>query len=344
MRSIRLGAPLAVVLAGSLWTASALAQSEADRATARHLGQQGQEALDAKDYKKSEDAFRRADGLYHAPTLVLGLARAQAAQGKVVEAWENYHRVILEAVTTTPVFAKALEDAKKEIGPLEDRRSRVTINVSGADAPRVTLDDIPVKPEALGVERFVDAGSHVLKASADGFAPATKTFSVGEGKADVESLTLVRDPNAAAAVVPPAGAGAPMPGAADNGGAGKAAPVGTDAGPSGPRNHTPALIAFGVGGVGLVVGAVTGGLALGKHGTLANECTNGACSPSAQSDLDSYHSTALLSTIGFIVGGVGVAAGAVLWFTAPKTEANGSGTAYVAPYVGPGTVGAVGRF
>ena len=65
---------------------AALAQSDADRATARELGKDGQSALDKKDYKTAEDLFHRAESLFHAPTLLLGYARAEAGLGKVVNA------------------------------------------------------------------------------------------------------------------------------------------------------------------------------------------------------------------------------------------------------------------
>ena len=52
----------------------------------------------------------------------------------------------------------------------------------GADAPRVAVNDVPVKAEALGVSRFVDPGHLVVTAAADGFAMATRTVDLAEGK------------------------------------------------------------------------------------------------------------------------------------------------------------------
>jgi hypothetical protein len=50
----------------------------------------------------------------------------------------------------------------------------------------------------------------------------------------------------------------------------------------------------------------------------------------------------MLSTVGFIVAGVGAATGTVLLLTAPK-ETTGSGF-HVTPAIGLGSVGAVGTF
>ena len=320
---------LAGFFALALAPRSAQAQSEAEnRATARALAQQGGDALEAKDYAKAEDAFRRANALFHAPTLVLGLARAQAAEGKFVESWESYNQIVLEGVTSTPVFEKALDDAKKEIVTVDGRRSRVTVTVTGSTSARVTLDDGPLKAEALGVPLFVNPGTHTVAAAADGFNPATRTFSVVEGKSETVALALEAAVVAAPApvVVAPA---APNP-----------APVESH---SGGASHVPAFVAFGVGGVGLIVGVVEGLSALSKHSTLKTDCpTATTCPASDKSVVDGYHSAGLVSTIGFVVAGVGAAAGVTLWIVESKHPTPTS--ASIAPYIGVGSLGAIGRF
>src|SRR6266851_1883903 len=97
-------------------TASADA-SAADRATARAMAEEGQDALSRGDYRLAEDRFGRADSLIHAPTLLLGLARAQAGLGRVVEAHEIYKRILREgAKPGSPApFFKAVGDAAKEV-------------------------------------------------------------------------------------------------------------------------------------------------------------------------------------------------------------------------------------
>src|SRR5579859_3817898 len=107
----------------------ARAQSAADRATARELGLDGQAALDRKDYATAEDRFRRADALFHAPTLLLGFARAEAGLGKVVNASEAYNRIIREGVApgASEAFTHALESAKAEAGAVQARIANVTV-------------------------------------------------------------------------------------------------------------------------------------------------------------------------------------------------------------------------
>jgi hypothetical protein len=294
------------VAAAMLVASPAFAQSAAEgRATARALGVEGQAALDAKDYKRAEELFRRAEALFNAPTLLLGLARASAGEGKFVEAWEAYNRIILDGLTTTAAFADALENAKKEIGSVEGRRSRVVLNVTGPTTSHVTLDETPVQNDALGVPIFVNPGTHAVKATADGFDPMSQKFEVAEGKTANVSLAMVSNPSAVASPSPsPSPEGGPAP--------------------AWNTQKTLALVAGGVGVVGLGVGVAFGIVATSDASTTKTDCQPTTCTPQGHANALSEHSSAAtagdLSTAMFIVGGVGVAAAAVLWFTAPKGE------------------------
>jgi hypothetical protein len=341
--------------APSLAARTALAQSDDDRATARQLGMDGQQALDGKDYKTAEDRFRRADKLVHAPTLELGLARALAGVGKYVESQETYNRIIREGVPpgAPEVFKKALEEARKEVDSVAPKVSGATITVKGPNGvdiadPKVFLDEHPVNSASLGVRRAVDPGPHVLRVSADGYKPAELRFTVPEGGSVNEPVTLDKDLGAAAAPTPPTVAG-PAPATPGPSAPSTAPSPEQPAAKSGGRSILP-WVAFGVGGAGLVVGPITGLVAVGDHSKLQSNCTNGTCGPSQQDNLNSYHSMGTLSTIGFVVAGVGAAAGVILLVTQPKGE-NPSATPpatanglHVVPVVGVGSIGALGTF
>jgi hypothetical protein len=328
----------------------AFAQSDADRATARSLGVDGEGALDRKDYKTAEDHFRRADSLVHAPTLELGLARSLAGLGRFVEAQETYNRIVREGVppTAPDAFKRALADAKKEVDAVGPKIGGVTIVVHGAagnDVPnvKVDLDGAAVSTASLGVRRSVDPGTHTLKVSGDGYKAAELHFDIPPGGSIDEPVTLEVDTTAATAGGPPV---APLPVTPE--------PAAASSG-HGARSVLP-WVAFGVGAVGLGLGAVTGFMAMDEHSTLANECSGTECdtttNPKSANDLDTYHTLATLSTVGFIVGGVGVAAGVVLLLTQPKNESAPSVTSpppapqafRVVPVVGPGSIGLVGQF
>jgi hypothetical protein len=347
-------APLVLAAALSLVAMQANAQeaSEADIAQARQTAEQASAAFNAGNYAESERLWNAATRLYpKAPTLALGLARAAAKNGHVVLAQEQYNKIIREwgnAASPPPAFKDALDAAQREVGDVSKRVADVTINLAGgAPTPTVTVDGAPVPPAALGLKRPVDPGSHTVHAEAQGYKSADQPFQVAEGGSVTASLTLVKDPDAVVAGPGPT----PTPG-------GEQPPP---AGSGGSSNKTLALAAFGVGGVGIVVGAITGIIAIGKHSDLKTACTAGSdgksCPPDQQSSVDSYKTMGTISTIGFIVGGVGVAAGAVLWFTAPKEAARGGSPSWatikpggaksgveMTPYVGAGAAGVTGRF
>src|SRR5262249_8762546 len=149
------------------------AQSDADKATARALATEASDAFDRKDYATAADKFARADKLYHVPTLALGLARAQAALGKLVAAQETYTTIVREGPPpkANDAMLRAIEDAKKELAALEPRVPWVVLRIEGPSDPKVVLDGAPVSNATLGVKRAIDPGNHKLEASGEGFAP-----------------------------------------------------------------------------------------------------------------------------------------------------------------------------
>jgi hypothetical protein len=337
MRSFARAALAAALAVGSMtYAGTALADpTPQDISQARDLGQQAQTALDAGNYAESEKLWTAASNLYPAaPTLTLGLARSQAKQGKYVLARENYNKIIREQSNNpnaSQAFKDALTAAQSEIEQATAKIAHVTITIEGgAPNAQVTIDDDAVNAAGLGVPRPIDPGQHTVRASAEGYAPAETTFQVADAGNAEAKLTLTKIAGAAQPVqpVPPTQPVQP------------AEPVTTK------RDHTLAIVAFGVGGAGLIFGAITGGMALGKHGDLSDQCTDsGKCPSRASDDLDSYHTLATLSTVGFIVGGVGVAAGAVLWFAGPKKQVQGSARGIEwHPYFAGNGGGVSGRF
>jgi hypothetical protein len=101
-----------------------------------------------------------------------------------------------------------------------------------------------------------------------------------------------------------------------------------------PGGPSPlAWAAFGVGGISLAVGAIAWLVAGGKHATLATECDNvaGTCAPQYSSDLDAFHTWRTVSTVGYVVGALGIAGGAILWLTAPKSSNGATARAWIGP-------------
>jgi hypothetical protein len=190
-RSRRRALPFLVALAA--WLAPGVARalpSDADRATARALAREGNEAQKQGAFALAAERFARAEELVAAPTLLLGLARAQVGLGKLVEAYEIYQRILREGVEpgSPAPFARAVEDAKHEAPALAPRIAWITIDVLGPAAPTVLVDGADVPPAALGVRRPYNPGTHTIQVTADGFARVDRTFGVTEGEAQTVTL------------------------------------------------------------------------------------------------------------------------------------------------------------
>jgi len=106
----------------------------------------------------------------------------------------------------------------------------------------------------------------------------------------------------------------------------------------------------------LVVGGGFGFIALKDKGDLADKCkpTPADCPQSSASTLDNGKLAGNVATIGFIVGGVGIALGTVFYFTAsPRATSTGATSATrsaaaakpeLGAWVGVGQAGLAGRF
>jgi hypothetical protein len=300
--------------------------TDADRATARALAEEGAAALDAKKYDVAADRFARADQLVHAPTLLLALAQAEVGLGKYVEAQENYLRIMREGVPAgaPPAWKRAVETAQEEVKAIAPKLAWVTVTVAGADSFNTTVDGTLFPKAALGIKRAVNPGDHLVKVQADGYKPAEASFKVGPGDATALELRLQALPKSLVPAAEPAKGAQPAP----------VATTGADVGTSKSSQKVVGFVALGVGGAGLVVGSIAGALAMGKKSSLDSSCANGKCPD--QAPIDSYRSVATVSTVGFVVGVVGAGAGAILLITAPPSTEHAS----VQPYIGLASAGA----
>jgi len=318
---------------------AAAAESEADRATARRLAAEGLKALDAKDYANAEERFQRADQLYDAPTIVLGLARAQVGLGKFVEAQENYRKLIHENLPANApdAFRKAQSSAQEEVQGLDAKIAWVSIEIQGTDKAAVTLDGATLPSAALGVKRAVNPGEHTVKASGAGFRDVQRQLRVAAGQSEELKLIMERSAEPASA-----GRAAPTPG--------PSAPSSTAQTPNdaGAPMRIAGGVLLGLGGAGLIVGAVSGIFAMNQHSELVDACTGGICPAAEQDTIDGYGVSNNLSTVGFIAGGALAVTGLILVLVAPSdsTEpgASAPATGGVAVRISPTGIGVSAQF
>jgi len=346
--------PSALLVLASLVPGLAAAQggpSAADRATARRLATEGQIALKKGDYDTAADRFQRANDLLAAPTFLVRLARARVGQGRLVEAYEIYRKVIRDGVEpdAPEPFKRALAEARLEVKAVEPRLAWVSVNVVGANPNEVEvqLNNAVIPSAALGAQRPVDPGTLKARATAEGYQPAEVEVQLAEGEhLPAIELSMRRSAKKATAV-------AVSNPANDN-------PVMTyDGGEHAPliTQNSLGYITLGLGGAGLIVGSVSGILAYSAHEDLLDYCDDrnkstciitdpqGTKHAAALQKKDDMEKFATIATVGFIAGGALAATGLILLITAPDdSDKPTQAAATLHPYVGFGTVGAVGSF
>lgn len=196
--------------------------------------------------------------------------------------------------------------AKERADALGSKIGKLKLVVQ-ATAPglEVKVDDIE---DHGGGPIAIDAGTHAVVATAPGRTTWTGSVTTKDGDTTALTIPELVDPNPA----PP-----PQPIIVV-----KPAPA-----PPPPKStqKTLAYVAGGVGVAGIAVGAIAGAIAISKKGSANDICASSTyhfhCPTQAGADAWSSAQTAgNVSSVGFIVGGALLAAGIVLWITAPSNK------------------------
>jgi hypothetical protein len=203
-------------------------------------------------------------------------------------------------------------------------------DAAGNDVPgvKITMDGQP-RDERAGSSITLDPGEHSFTFEASGQAAAKKTLVIVEGIKARTEIVVLGSPAPAPAAIPPATAVTEPPPAPQSGGS---------------SQKSIGLVIGGVGIAGLAMGSVLGLMASSSWSTAQKE-QNGAQYMQAESDGKNASTYANVSTVAFIAGGVAVAAGVVVWLTAPGSSgASNATTAWsLAPSMTPAGGGAVLR-
>lgn len=324
------------------FAAPALAQSNADKSTARRLFFQASAAEKLGDHAQAEDLYRRSNSLYAAPTAHIGLARALAAQGKLVAAAESYNDLLRVPLASDapPAFKSAHRHARAELTALEPRIPTVVVIVEGPSDPTLSIDGVAVAPAAIGISRVIDPGAHEFVASGAGHSTATKTVTFSEGdKREIRLTPTKTAPDAAAPSPAPSSdaAAVPVPVADD-----------TSAGDSLSWALPVGIGALALGGAGLVVAGVSGGIYYSEKSTVESSCAQQPtgefrCNAEGLAAVDAGETAAEVNTLSVIAGAVLVAGGVVLVLVGSD---DGGKQAAVVPHIAPTAVGVglEGRF
>ncbi len=254
---------------------------------------------------------------------LLHLADCLEKNGQTASAWAAFREAAeLASQRQDPRLAAAEE----RIQALTPKLSKLQINVpSGADtaALHIERDEVVVGTALWGAPTPTDPGPHTITVSAPG-RRTWKTTAVVRA----DGSTTVVDVPALEKEIPksPEASAAPSSSA-------PAAPAGASQSEPNPPRWT-AITAAGIGVVGLAVGTIFGLSSKSKHDEAEEHCNGNLCSAQGVELADEAMTAGNISTIGFVVGGIGLAAGATLWIVG--TPASSPNESALSVGVGPG--------
>jgi hypothetical protein len=281
---------LAAVAAALLFT-TAIAHAEPtpqEKETARALMDQGDEKFEEKNYDAALKAYVGAHAIMRVPTTALEVAKAHEKLGHLVEARDallEAHR-FPKAANEPAAFTTARVDAERHAQELGERIPSLLVKIEGAVSGydlHLTIDKVALPPAAAQLPIKLNPGHHVVLVSSDATYDASAEADLVEKQAASVTIKL-----------------SPKPLSERN----KAG--------SSKTLRTVGLITGGLGVVGVGIGAFFGLQASSKQDD-AN-CPDNRCKDESSAEmLRDANSAATISNIGFIAGGVLVAAGVTMF-------------------------------
>jgi hypothetical protein len=320
MRRALAGIAVAVALSP---IASARAQSRDDLARADALFNAAKALTEAGQFTDACAKFAESKRLVPGLGVTLYLADCYEHIGRHASAWTEFRSA--EGLARERNDKRA-DVARERAQALEPKLNRLTVAVA-PNIPRsglqVLRDGIPIAQEELGMPIPIDPGGHVIVVTSPGHKMHTFNARVDSpGQAVTVEVNSLDDESPTPPPTPaPAPTHAPEP-----------APSAALAPASSPTSASPSdagatrrWIGIGVGGLGVIgigIGSALGLVAKSNFdksnsGGRCNKDTN-FCTSDGLALRKDAQSAATGSTIGFVAGGVALAAGVVLYVTAPR--------------------------
>jgi hypothetical protein len=279
------------------WTMLVGAQPGGEpRSEADALYEQGLNDMLAEKYDTGCPALARSYDLDPLAGALFTMAECFSKWGKVATAVKHY-RAYLNRVESMSAAEKQEQGGRPDVAldnvqKLEGRVPHVTL-VPPPDPPQglsVTVNGEPVAADAFGSRIGVDPGEVHLVVRSPEHTDHEEVVTVAIGENRTINLSL----------------GAPSDGPSP------------DPGTGGSGMLTAAYVVGGIGIAGVLIGTIAGAVALGKKGTISDECTDTACTPDGLDAVDSGQTAGDVSTVAFIIGTLAVGVGVTLFLLAPE--------------------------
>ena len=330
---------------------SSATPSAADLETARELYKEGKDLRTRGDLPGALEKLRVAHELGRTPLTGIELARTHVMMGHLVEAREiclGIARIPL-ASDETERSAAARQEAAKMAEDLKPRIPSLEIALTGVPPGRaavVMIDRVVVPNDTLREPRRVNPGKHEIVAKMPRGPETSAMVDVAEGQ--TRTITLAVPPEPPGLPPLPEGTVVITPGPGQQQGQQQ-----QGHGASRREHHGPnalAIAGFVVGGAGVAVGAITGILAFSKASDLERECPDKHCPLDAQGDRQSAVAISTVSTVAFVIGGIGIGTAVIALATSGSGKSSSSEEARartrpgVEPWLAPTGAGVRGAF
>jgi hypothetical protein len=314
----------ALAACGSPAVAQEEGASSDPRIAARALGYAGVEAYQVGDYAAADLKLQRAFALLPAPSLGLWSARALVKLGRLVEASERYKEVVLLVVAAgdTTIQKHAQAEAADEREALLRRIPSVTLRLKDGNwaGVIVAIDGAPIAATAVAKPILANPGKRMIEArrttGARSVQGSTARVVVELSEAEHASVVLeFGDQNPPTKVETPALLGL------DAAGDDLPAPRQPDSDSDNSDVwRTGGWVSAGIGGSLLVASGISGLVAWSKLDDF--DCSRDPCQSPNRDDVDTYGSLRSFSTIGYVAGGVLLAAGLFVLYEYREPESD----------------------
>lgn len=341
LRIVRLCVLFFAVLVATSWMAAPVL-SQTNEAAARALFDEGRALTKEGKHAEACAKFEASQKLEAKASTALNLATCYEKQQKYATAWSTFGTAA--TLAKREGHAERETYARKQMAAMENKLAKLTINVgSSQEGLQVTLDGKPVIDAMFGTALPIDPGSHELAATAPNKKAWSKQFVVPAEKVSIaETIPMLEDAETA-----PTPVVLPTPDPAT-------APTPTQPAPAPPampgppaRGSTSPLvyIGFSLAGVGVVVGTITGIIAIANTSSIKDNCNEDLCPATESESIDDANLVANVANVSFAVGAVGAVLGVIGLFLGDD-GARGSDreAARWEPVLGPGHAGIRGAF
>lgn len=263
-------------------------QTQADiSAQADDQFRRGREEQNRGNCQKALEYFRASHALKPQRGTLLNMGLCEKQLGQLAKAMQHLEEVLPQLPQgddRRDIVRENLTELKAKVPWL-----RIVLTANAPVGTVVTYDDSELEPTMVGTDIPVDPGKHVVVVEAAGLPNRRYEIMIEEGKRQ----TLRVEPG----VLP------------------KPVVINAEA-PHSKGKFIAGVAAGGVGVLGVVAGAITGGMALRNHSVAENACpTYGGCSDDVLGLARQGKTLSAVSTVAFAVGVVGLGVGAPLVWT-----------------------------